>query len=97
MLVLLGHGDQVQCIKKSCITRQLAESEAFSICMPIIDDRVHYCVDWKPTWEPESELAGAEELISDYLAAPKHAQSVALPKEQRGLPPKQRKTALTEA
>jgi hypothetical protein len=30
--------------------------------------RVHYCVDWKPTWMPESELHGAGDLIDRFIS-----------------------------
>jgi hypothetical protein len=29
--------------------------------------KVHYCVDWKPTWMPESNLHRAEDLIDQYI------------------------------
>jgi hypothetical protein len=57
----------------------------------MVGDKMYYRVDWEPTWEPESELGEAEELIDEYLATLKHVQGVGVssgeePKKRRGRP-----------
>lgn len=32
------------------------------------DGKVHYRVDWEPTWMPESELHKAEDLIDQFVS-----------------------------
>lgn len=59
-----------------------------------IDGEVYYRVDWAPTWEPESELGGAENLIDEYSATLILGQVVrglseGEPKKPRGRPRKQ--------
>jgi hypothetical protein len=41
----------------------------------IIDEEMHYQVVWEPTWVPESELAGAKELVDGFVAKSQHPQA----------------------
>jgi hypothetical protein len=40
----------------------------------MIDEEMHYQVVWEPTWVPESELAGAKELVDGFVAKSHHPQ-----------------------
>ncbi|KAH8650335.1 hypothetical protein BGZ60DRAFT_437101 [Tricladium varicosporioides] len=40
----------------------------------ITGGRRQYCVEWKPTWEPELELAKVKELIDEFMANRKNNQ-----------------------
>jgi hypothetical protein len=56
----------------------------------MIDGEMHSRVDWAPTWEPEAELGGVEELINEYLATLENVQSKE-PKKRRGRPQRKSK------
>lgn len=54
----------------------------------MIGRQKHFLVEWQATWMPDSELAGAEKLITAFLANTERIQSVE-PKKRRGRPRKQ--------
>ena len=59
----------------------------------MVSDEMHYLVDWKPTWMPESELAGAKELVDAFIAKGGRATE----REKRPVNPNQQATRQPDA